>query len=282
MSVEFRTARPEDHAPIAAFTQDTFHWGDYVADRFLHWLDDEATEVFVAADDGVAVGIVRVELLTPQEAFLASARVDPQYRGRGVAGTLNDRCMSWAADQGALVGRLAVEEWNEPARRQVAKLGFRSVSSWNFSHLTPDESTPSNSTGLEAADESEAESAFGAWAMGGLARAAHELFQRDWTWRKMAISDLSLAARAGQLLSGPNGWLIAAKEEAEEVLWIPWLQTSHSEAPGLVAQLRGLAGDSNLIRVMAPSTPWLDEALARTGFELNPIQIYQKETAATG
>ena len=46
-----RLARPDDHSAIAAFTQDTFDWGDYVADAFPRWLADENSAVLVAVDD---------------------------------------------------------------------------------------------------------------------------------------------------------------------------------------------------------------------------------------
>ncbi|MFQ5966199.1 MAG: GNAT family N-acetyltransferase [Acidimicrobiia bacterium] len=278
--MRFRTARPEDHASIAAFTQDTFDWGDYVSDRFTDWLADPATEVFVASDEGAVVALVRVELLSPEEAFLASARVAPSYRGQGLAGTLNDMSMDWAREQGAVVGRLAVEDWNEPARRQVRKLGFRTVSSWNFSHKPADQGRDASAVArLEVTDAAEAESAFGAWATGDLARAAHELFQDNWSWRKMLIDDLTGAAANRSLLAGPNGWVIVSSDPEDDTFWVPWLQTSHSEAPGMATDILAVGGEAALIRVMAPSVPWLDEALARAGFELNPIQIYEKETS---
>ena len=34
-----RPARADDQPAIAAFTTDTFSWGDYVSDVFLDWLD---------------------------------------------------------------------------------------------------------------------------------------------------------------------------------------------------------------------------------------------------
>ena len=39
MNSVVRQARPDDAESIAAFTRDTFAWGDYVAGSFAGWLD---------------------------------------------------------------------------------------------------------------------------------------------------------------------------------------------------------------------------------------------------
>ncbi len=276
--MNLRTASPGDHEAIASFTRDTFDWGDYVGDEFPRWLDDPDTQVFVAEDHGRAVALVRVVMMSSNEAWLASARVAPSHRGRGLASELNDLCMAWARGRGAVVGRLAVEDWNEPAWRQVRKLGFRSVSGWNYTRWIEDRTVPAASVRLEPADVADVEAAFGAWSAGELARSAHGLFPVGWTWRRMFIEDLTASAGSGTLLMSQDGWVMA--ESSDEGAWVPWLQTDHRQAPGLITSLLGLFGQT--VRLMLPSVAWLDETLARLGFSLDPMQIYEKEIRSEG
>ncbi|MFH1103483.1 MAG: N-acetyltransferase, partial [Actinomycetota bacterium] len=60
MPLTTRIGRPEDLPAIAAWTRDTFSWGDYVADAFLDWLAEEAGTVMIAELDGIPVAMGRV------------------------------------------------------------------------------------------------------------------------------------------------------------------------------------------------------------------------------
>ena len=132
MSPEFlvRPARPSDREAIAEFTTDTFHWGDYVTDVFDEWLERDDTFVAVAeSDDGRPIALGAVRMLSPTEAWYSAARVHPGLRGRGIAADVSRALRTWARNQGANVGRLLVEDWNEVAIRHVEKTGPRRVSS---------------------------------------------------------------------------------------------------------------------------------------------------------
>jgi GNAT superfamily N-acetyltransferase len=298
MELVIRPGRPNDLESITAFTQDTFSWGDYVAQGFLTWLEDPDSHVLVAVDAADrAVALVRVRMMSSTEAWLASARVHPEYRRRGLATHLNHECMDWARTRGALVGRLAVEEWNERAWRQALKLGFRPVSRWVFARrsVSGDEPDTTGNGGrrvpsearLSAAGSVESEPAYAAWATSDLARVAHGLFPIGWAWRKMTINDVRSAAERGRLFAAPEGWVIAypspSADEAADApteTWTSWLTTGAMDALGLTRAVVHLAAElgSERIQVMAPAVEWLTEALAETGYELNPLTIYEKET----
>lgn len=59
MEPVLRPARPEDKAAIAAFTQGTFPWGDYIERRFDDWLGAPSSLTVVAEVAGEAVAIAR-------------------------------------------------------------------------------------------------------------------------------------------------------------------------------------------------------------------------------
>jgi len=277
---------------VAAFTQQTFEWGDYVAGAFQDWLEDPNTAVFVATTEGdTAIGLVRSAMVSPVEAWLASARVHPGHRRRGLASALNDLCMQWARERGALVARLVIEDWNEQARRQVLRLGFRSVGSWTFGTLDlegagvsgwPRNGRFSADWELEGADETDAEPAFGTWGTSDLARAAHGLIPFDWTWRAMTLEDVLEAARSGELLGGPEGWTIAGVEGSEPRLNVRWLSAPEEGAVGLIGGLTRYGRDRfGRIDFRIPALRRLDAGLDELGYTISHLTVFEKETALT-
>lgn len=283
-----RPARPEDKGPIAAFTADTFSWGDYVADAFDTWMKSPHGQIHVAAtetDD--PVGMARVSLLSESEAWAQAARVHPDYRRRGVAGLLTRAGEVWAAERGALVMRLLTEEWNEPAQRQVEKAGYRLVAKWSMAQKDIGSSVPSppgNGGRRAPADERlrpapppESEPAFLAWSTGELITAAHGLFPAvGWMWRRITLEDVTRAARERTLWECPAGWLIGSVEE--ERFWVSWVATAPEDAYRLIKAAIDLAEEHSTerLRMLIPRIDWLLQAAGRAGLELHPSLLYEK------
>jgi ribosomal protein S18 acetylase RimI-like enzyme len=287
MEPTIRRGRPGDAAAVAGFTAGTFSWGDYVADEFPGWLNQDESRVLVAADDGDrAVGLARVVMLSPMECWLHAARVHPDLRRRGIGGRLNDACVEWAGSRGARVARLMVEEWNEAAQGQVTKLGYRPVA--KFAHGersigSPEPSPEGNGwrrvpgdEQLQPADLSEAEPAYQAWSASDLIRTAHGLFPIGWSWRAMDISDVRAAARRRSLLESPSGWAIADREGAD--LHVSWAVTGEDDAAALATSLLDRAFQARVSRLtaMIPAVPWLLSALERARLKLTRSLVFEK------
>jgi GNAT superfamily N-acetyltransferase len=82
--------------------------------------------LFLAEDGGVLEGVVGgFRRLDPAEVQLVSLWVDPNARGRGVAGSLIRAVASWARDRGADRVVLFVQEANAPGRALYLRAGFR-------------------------------------------------------------------------------------------------------------------------------------------------------------
>lgn len=284
MDPRIRPARPGDLAALAEFTRDTFAWGDYVPDSFLGWLEEDNGRVMVATgEDDVPIALARVVMLSPREAWLHAARVHPGHRRSGLGMLLNRAGCTWARERGAVVVRLMVEDWNEPARRQVAKLGYRPVSRWvSASREVVAELVPRRNGGRRAPGEerlvparsAEAEPAWIAWSTGELAVAGRQLFPDGWQFRRMVPADLTEAARSAAMWQCPSGWAIAELDEGE--LWVPFLAVNDLDAPRLVGAVVDLAEalHADHIRVMAPRVEWLTRVLQRHGFSLEPSIVF--------
>ena len=123
-----RPAQPRDKKAVFDFCTRTFDWGDYIPDAWDTWLKEENSRVFVAAVSGTPVGIMRVSLPKPGEAWMQAARTHPAYRRRGISTALAEACMAWARSEGATIARLSTDSDNYAAQGAVQKLGFKRIS----------------------------------------------------------------------------------------------------------------------------------------------------------
>lgn len=284
MEPVIRPGRPEDHAAIAAWTQNTFTWGDYVADRWDDWMADPDCEVAVADVDGRPVALSRVAMVSSTEAWSNAARVHPDHRRQGLATAVASRLWPWAAERGARVVRLAVEDWNEAAHGQVIAMGFHRTSSWFHGSRGVGENSPvptgnggrrvAGAEGLRPAHGAEAEPALLSWDGGELCRAAGGLFPTGWTWRQLRLEHLVEAARDRALWEGRPGWAVASVDD--EAMRVQWLETSEEDAAALVRALVDRAADIGVerLQMMIPAVPWLRRALGRADFELTGLGVY--------
>lgn len=286
MEVTIRSGLLEDWEAIRAFTVDTFAWGDYVHREFGNWLEDPKAEVLVAEWEGRPIAVGKVTLLSPREAWLSGARVHPQHRRRGVGSALNDHGVVWARQRGAQVIRLATEDVNQAARSQVEKLGYRTVARFVLARRMFERETPGANGGqrlpaderLDLASSSEAEPAYLVWSSGDFPQASHSLFAVEgWSFRRLAASDLLLAAKARKLWVSPSAWAIVEPEDQE--LWVPLFVTTPEDAARAVRSLVDLGHEQQAASIsgLVPELDWLHDALVAEHFELiHPNYVYEK------
>jgi GNAT superfamily N-acetyltransferase len=275
-----RRGRLPDHEALAAFTRDTFDWGDYVADAFPEWLDDEAVEVIVVeheTDGPVAVATLKQP--GPHQAWMAAARVHPDHRRKGLASLMNDTGVAWARARGDRVARLIIEDWNEAAQRQVEALGYRHTSQWW--HVGRDglggDPNPTRNGGrrvpgperLEPATAMGPADAWPVWERSGLIRAARGLIGVHWTWWRLTIDDLGRFAAEGTLWQAPSGWVVAEADRDADTLQVYWLCGGDDDLRRLTKACVDLAVDLGLdgIRLFGPAHDPLGEALAKLGLD---------------
>lgn len=285
--VNLRAAHEGDLAAIREFTADTFEWGDYVPDQFSNWLTEPDVMVMVATDaDDKAIAMARVALLSPREAWLSAARVHPQFRRQGIGSLINHHGVEWARERGASVVRLATEVTNTAARRQVEKIGYRSVAEFALARRHYEPFGPGTNGGkrppaderLDLAPSSEAEPAYLVWASGDYPGASHGLYACEgWAFRQLQAADLARSARRRQLWSSPSAWVVI--EPVEDRLWLPLFLTTPEDARRGTRALTDLGREHNAVTVtaMIPRIVWLEEALTAEHFEIeHPNYVYEK------
>lgn len=277
MTTGVRSARKEDVPGIIEWTSNTFAWGDYLPERISNWIDDPHSEVLVWVDDSDApIAVAHAVMLSPTEGWLEAARVHHVHRRSGLGTALNRAGVTWARDNGAAVVRLAIEADNEAARAQVEHLGYRQTSTWVYAwiEVRPDHRV-SHDLRLRLAPRSDVDAAWMFWSTGELAHAGRSFIANGWQWRKALPNDLLEAAKDGELLQNPAGWVIADQHD-DDVTRVRWLATTREEAPRLLDGLLALAADreSAGLTVKLPNIGWAGEALVRAGGEPKEILIY--------
>lgn len=285
--MNIRTARRDDEAAIVTFTTDTFEWGDYVPDSFARWMaEDDKSTILVATDDNdQPVGMVRIVMLSADEAWLHAARVHPDARRQGIATEVTKAANRWAADQGARVARLLTESWNTAAQAQVRKAGYRDVSTW-FYAVRPIGSTQPETSGnggkrapgderLTPAPRAEAEPAFLSWSSGDLVRHARNLFPIWWTFRSLRIADLEEAAVERRFWVCRAGWVIGAFRD--DAFHVPWMTTNPDDAYSLVRALLDRATDlgAEKLTALVPAVGFLEAAFKRAGADLHHDVLWE-------
>ena len=283
-----RRARPEDHAAVAAFTANTFEWGDYVAEAFPGWLALEEAAVFVATDaDDTAVAVARVVQLSPREIWMHAARVHPDHRRQGLGSAMNESGLAWGRERGAVVAGLMTDVSNVAAQGQVASMGYRSVATWFYANRTIDPGTADpagdgldleeHPQPLAAAPSVDIEPAYLTWASSELATAGHDLIPRGWSMRRMSVDDVATAARDRTLYEGPAGWSIIERDDGR--VWVPWLVTIPDDAYSFVRAItaRVAADGCTDVSLLLPRVPWLESAAERAGFSVHPHIVWQIE-----
>ena len=282
-----RIGRPEDLLAIAAWTRDTFSWGDYVADAFLDWLAEEAGTVMIAELDGIPVAMGRVAMVGPAQAWAQGMRVHPDHRRMGIGTALGEAMWEWARTRGARIVRLAIDERNTVSQAQVTATGFRRISDWRRGERAIGDASPvpAGNGGvrvpalerLDDAPSAEAEPAFLSWSTGELARAARGLLPIAWVWRTMTVDHLSLAARNHNLVEGRPGWAICEVDD-DGVFQVHWLETTADDARAMVLALvdRAVEADVAEMKVMVPAVEWLTDAFAGSGFEFNSVAVWAR------
>lgn len=287
MEFTIRRAREDDRDTVAAFTTDTFEWGDYISEVFSHWLNDPSGQLIVATDaDDAPVALGRGVMLSETEAWLQGFRVSESWRRRGLASALVEELVSWAVGREAQIVRLLTEGWNTPAQLQVEKGGFGRVSDWIVGKreiFKPSPDTQSNGgqrakarRKLELAHSSEAIPAWVSWRSGPLVRPSRGLHVDGWRWSKLTAEHLERAGKRGRLWTSQAGWVVTRRDET--VLYADWVECSEESSVDMVKSIIDLAVESHaeLLRITVPDVDWMVAALDKTGFENSVMHLYER------
>lgn len=280
-----RVARRSDIDAIVGFTTGTFEWGDYVPVAIGSWIDDPNGVVMVAVDDDdkpIALG--RAVMLSPTEAWLHGARVDPEHRGQGIAGEMAVVLTDWTKGNGALVTRLMIEDSNGASRRHIAKTGFRRTATVHrgYRDLAAGESgvtgngRPRRRSPLVARPgrRSEADIIVASWLASESGRSLRGLVARGWTFHRLNADDIRDTSD-GTMVWDVGGATVLSRE-VDGSFDIDLLDASESDADDILSAMVDVAIDhgASHFSVWGADYDWILAAFTRNGCESFPSGIY--------
>lgn len=276
----YRAATAEDKGQVLSFTTNIWEHGDYIAYVYDDWLADKSGRFLVAVETvtGRIAAIDKLSFIRPGEAWFEGLRVNPEFRGRGLASRTQRHMLKEARGLGAHTIRLLTRADNHAVHTMAYRDGFRLLMItrfWRWKHDS--QQTYDNTTGtvklhIREAEPSEAAGLY-AW---------HGLVYGDWRFESTTPGDWAEAARAGGLFVAtdysqiemqvpPPLALVSSVDYGPEAdRWL--ISTFGGQPDDLTPLLRTLVERANVegaceIRGFYPDTVEINRALVAAGFE---------------
>ncbi|QIB75173.1 GNAT family N-acetyltransferase [Halogeometricum borinquense] len=290
-SVAVRAARPDDYDAVAAFTADTWAdrgGSDYIPDIYHDWIadDDGETRQTFVVDLGAETpsdelgAIVQVVMLSPYEAWGQGIRVNPEYRGRGLAKAITEASFDFAQEAGATVLRNMIFSWNVKSLGLARDTGYDPGIEFRWAHPSPDSDASASADVPVFTDDANPDAAWSFWLdseartqLGGLALDPEE----SWALSSVTRDRLHAAADEERLLvagAGPTrGFATRSRtyereDDGETARWAEyavgaWAWQDEDAAEALLAAISrdAAAVDADRTRVLIPEgVQWVSDA----------------------
>jgi GNAT superfamily N-acetyltransferase len=210
MDLAIRRARPSDRRDVLAAVRTLWGGNDRIPDVFDAWATHRTGPFFVAESAGRVVGMGKLTVVSPTEAWLEGGRVAPRWRRKGIATALIAHRIEYARERGFRVLRFSTASDNTPIHRAAETFGFARVASL-ARHEAP--ATPGSAPARAGRAQVRA-----------VARRVGPLLQRGhgWEWREITPRDVGVAIARGRVFisDGQVGAAAVLGNRYEESLMI--------------------------------------------------------------
>ncbi len=270
-----RAAQQKDKEDVIKFCEHTFDWGDYIPDVWDRWLKEQNAKVFTAILDNKPVGIMRVYMQKPGEAWLQAARTHPEYRRKGIATALTNTCLEWAKSEGAKIARLSTDSDNYVAQKTLKKLGFKKTS--DFLIMKCEKLQNDNFEGPRWAQKSDTEKTWRFVANSEIFKEAAGLYTILFAWISLDKKDLAQFIGNRKAIIHENICAIDGLVLIDETIRHEWegapIQTcyidgNHGTIANMMKFFKAYACKQGITRAyaFAYNNPTIAAALLETGF----------------
>ena len=124
MDLLIRRARRKDKRDVLAAVRTLWGGNDRIPDVFDSWVTHRTGPFFVAESAGRVVGMGKLTVVSPSEAWLEGGRVAPRWRRKGIATALIAHRIAYARERGFRVLRFSTASDNTPIHRAARTFGF--------------------------------------------------------------------------------------------------------------------------------------------------------------
>ncbi len=294
--VVVRPARLEDRAAVEAIAAQVWEGNDYLPDVFEAWVKDPTGLFSVVTVREQVVGLGKLTFFPPDQWWLEGLRVDPAYRGQGIARILHHYLVNRVRQHAPGVLRYSTAADNVAIHKLAHETGFRHVATFIPYGAAAQASPTDGLIALRAADAGRA------WAFLQTAPyfdAAQRTLEEYWRFLPLTPAVLGERATAG-LVYGWTGNAAGVdlrglavlnafdEDDAPDQLYvrIGYLDAVPGDLTPLALALRGLAAALGRHRVSLKPLkhPDLLRDLEAAGYERrwdNEIYLYARDLSLT-
>src|SRR2546430_5669556 len=194
MDLVIRRARPSDKRDVLGAVRTVWGGHDRVPDLFDRWVTHRTGPFFVAESAGRVVGMGKLTVVSPTDAWLEGGRVAPRWRRKGIAAALIAHRIAYGRERGFRVLRFSTASDNTPVHRAARHFGFRrSATLARHEALATAGSPPARAMRADARAVRRR--------VGPLVQLGH-----GWGWREITRRDMRSAIAPGRVfVSGGSG-----------------------------------------------------------------------------
>lgn len=269
-----RPARPDDRPAMERITAHTWEDGDYIPQVWDEWLSEEGGELSVGqwgAPEGPVVAISKITAQPEGQIWLEGMRVDPEYRGRGIASQFLEYNLEFARSHGARVVRLATSSRNTTVHHMAAHHGMEQAGSYAMwlAEPLPGGAPPA----FLAPDEASQVDEF--LQHSPILTYTHGLYTHDWAAQELSAKRVAQHLERGQIAAERTAdgqiaaLIVVCAEPGDEEMWIGFADGQPPALTQLATAARAYAAQAGAetIRMMIPGLDWLREAFRAAGYD---------------
>lgn len=267
-----RPALPADKAGMEALCAKIWEGHDYVPKVWNEWLADRHGELTVVERKGRLVALGKLTRLADDEWWLEGLRVDPAYRGLGVAQLLQAHQIAVAERVGKGVLRLGTASDNYAVHHNIARDGFHRVAAFGYYGA---EALP-GSCPLQPLGRRDLKRVWQFIENSTALERAGGLYEVSWQWMRLTPERLAAHLANKEVWASKLDDRLAAvaivprlDREEQERLVVGYIGGEPAAVTALARGLRMLAGQQGLqgVRIKPPNDPALLQALEAAGVQ---------------
>src|SRR5947208_7997519 len=187
MDLVIRRARRSDKRAVREAVRTIWGGQDRVPGLFDRWVTQRTGPFFVAEVGRRVVGMGKLTVISPTEAWLEGGRVAPRYRRRGIATALIAHRIAFARDRGFAVIRFSTASDNTPIHKAARRFGFRRAAHlWRHEAPALAGAVPRKATRVDAEAVRQALGSF-------------IQIRPSWEWRDLTVADVRSATERGRV-----------------------------------------------------------------------------------
>jgi GNAT superfamily N-acetyltransferase len=254
MDLLIRRARRSDKRDVLAAVRTVWGGHDRIPDIFDTWVRHRTGPFFVAESGSRVVGMGKLTVVSPTEAWLEGGRVAPRWRRKGIATALIAHRVEYARQRGFRVLRFSTASDNTPIHRAARTFGFVRVARL-ARHEAP------AATGTPPVRATRAQERTVLRRVGPLVQRGH-----GWEWREITARDVRVAVARGRVFLSDRGAGAAAVlgDRYEESLMVVALGGSVRPLTDLLRGLRVEASGRGLEDVSFYASDAIERRAARS------------------